>query len=251
MLTAQPRHTLSQAYELIDEGNPYRIEAYLNAWSAASPREIDLFVARFNYDYDRSVSLRSDSLYASALGHLNVAVGIQPMRLDLWLKTIYALNQRGYYADQADLMIALMDASDRQSHEWLWEGDMPLQESKTVFLLTMHDHLQQWIGLSEPPARHLRRVAARLSELFPRDASAVAAIGLSHILEGATKEGVRFLTRATELEPSNGSVWYMLAGAYESEGDVAGAVAAYRQLENVGNEEMKAVARERLKALGN
>jgi tetratricopeptide (TPR) repeat protein len=243
------RFTLKRAYELIDQGNPVLIEGYLKAWSAVSPREIDLFVAKFNVDFQRSADTGSDSLFAQALGHLNTAAGIQPRRLDLWLKTIYALNQREFYADQADMMILLMDRSDQFNHDWLWEGDAPLQESKTVFLMTMHDHLEQWVGRPAPPVAHIRRVATRLSESFPSDASAVAAIGLSHLLEGNPALGVPYLKRATELEPRNGSLWLMLAEAYEATADLPAAISAYDRVIELGNEEQKSVAAAKLERL--
>lgn len=244
-----PRFTLQRAYELIDQGNPVLIEGYLKAWSEASPREIDLFVAKFNVDFQRSMETGSDSLFALALGHLNTAVGIQPRRLDLWLKTIFAMNQRGFYADQADLMRLLLDQSDRFSHEWLWEGDAPLQESKTVFLMTMHDHLEQWVGLENPPVAHLRVVAERISASFPSDGASRAAVGLSHLLEGNATSGVPHLKRATDLEPRNGSLWLMLAEGYEAMKDVAAARAAYDRVMELGSDEQKSVAASKLNRL--
>jgi tetratricopeptide (TPR) repeat protein len=252
LASAQPSgnpFTLQRAYELIDQGNPVLIEGYLKAWSAASPREIDLFVAKFNVDYQRSVDTGSDSLFAQALGHLNTAVGIQPRRLDLWLKTIFALNQRGFHADQADLMGILLDHSDRFGHEWLWEGDAPLQESNAVFLMTMHDHLEQWVGLPEPPIAHLRAVSERISASFPSDGASRAAVGLSHLLEGNPSLGIPHLKRATELEPRNGSLWLMLAEGHESMGDVPAAIGAYERVMELGNEEQKSVAAAKLERL--
>lgn len=252
LASAQPSgnpFTLQRAYELIDQGNPVLIEGYLKAWSAASPREIDLFVAKFNVDFQRSVDTGSDSLFAQALGHLNTAAGIQPRRLDLWLKTIFALNQRGYYADQADLMRMLLDQSDRFEHEWLWEGDAPLQESKTVFLMTMHDHLEQWVGLPEPPVAQLRAVSERINASFPSDGASRAAVGLSHLLEGNPALGVPHLKRATELEPRNGSLWLMLAEGYEAMKDVAAARSAYDRVMVLGNDEQKSVAASKLERL--
>ncbi len=43
---------------------------------------IDLFVEKFNVDYQHSVDIGSDSLFTQALMHLNTAVGIQPRRLE-------------------------------------------------------------------------------------------------------------------------------------------------------------------------
>jgi tetratricopeptide (TPR) repeat protein len=246
---ASAQYSLQRANELMDGGNPLLIEGYLRAWSAASPREIDLFVAKFNVDYQRSAETASDSLYAVALSHLNTAVGIQPRRLDLWLKTIFALNQRGFYADQGDLMLILIDRSDRFGHDWLWEGDVPLEESQTVFLMTMHEHLSRWVGLSRPPIAEIRRVSERLQASFPEDGMSVATVGVSHLLEGNASLGLPHLIRATELEPRDGAIWFMLATAREADGDTAGAIAAYERVMELGDDDQKQSAASRLAAL--
>lgn len=243
------RFTLQKASELIDAGNPLFIEGYLRAWSATSPREIDLYVAKFNVDFQRFQKTGSDSLYSRSLSHLNSAVGMQPRRLDLWLKTIYALNTRGYHADQSNLMVVLLDASDRFEHQWLWEGDVPLEESEAVFLMTMHDHLEQWIGLAQPPVAQIRRVAGRIHASFPLDGASRAAVGLSHLIEGQPALGVPHLKRATELEPSNGSVWLMLAEAYQAVNDIPASVDAYQAVTRFGNEEQREVAASELERL--
>lgn len=248
-LNAQLRYDLETAYRLIDQGDTATTEAYLDRWKSLAPNDIDLFVAYFNYQFQRSIDTDSDSLFTIALQHLNTAVGIQPRRLDVWLKTIFAMNHRGFHDDQADLMLNLMDASDRFEHNWLWEEDQPLPESRDVFLMTMHDHLQQWIGMERPPTRNIRSVAERLSKSFPQDANTKAVIGLSHIQDRDYARAIPFLLDAARLDPENGSVYYMIGMSHEELGNVAEAIAAYERMRDVGNEEMRAFASRKLEDL--
>lgn len=248
-LSAQLQYDLETAYQLIDQGDSTSTEAYLNRWKTFAPNDIDMHVASFNFHYERSSRSGSDSLFTLALRHLNTAVGIQPQRLDVWLKTIFAMNQRGYYDDQADLMMNLLDASDRYKHQWLWEGNQPLEEGRDVFLMTMHDHLQQWIALERPPTRNIRSVATRLSESFPQDANTKAVIGLSHIQERDYTRAIPYLLESIRLDPENGSVYYMLGMSHEELGNVAEAVSAYESMMRVGNEEMQEFATRKLAEL--
>jgi tetratricopeptide (TPR) repeat protein len=248
---AQLRYDLQTAYQLIDQGDISATQSYLDRWKAFAPNDIDMHVASFNFHYERAAEHGSDSLFTLALQHLNSAVGIQPQRLDVWLKTIFAMNQRGYYDDQADLMMNLLDASDRYEHQWLWEGNQPLEEGRDVFLMTMHDHLQQWIALERPPTRNIRSVATRLSESFPQDANTKAVIGLSHIQDRDYTRAIPYLLEAIRLDPENGSVYYMLGMSHEELGNVAEAVSAYEKMIEVGNEQMRAFAAEKLEELRN
>jgi len=248
-LSAQLRYDLETAYRLIDQGDAAATESYLQRWKSFSPNDIDMHVASFNFHFERSTISGSDSLFTIALQHLNSAVGIEPRRLDVWLKTIFAMNQRGYYDDQADLMINLLDASDRFKHQWMWEGNQPLEEEHDLFLMTMHDHLQQWIALERPPTRNIRSVATRLSESFPWDANTKAVIGLSHIQDRDYTRAIPFLLEAVRLDPSNGSVYYMIGMSHEELGNIPEAIAAYERMVEVGNEEMKAFAARKLEEL--
>ncbi len=248
-LSAQLQYDLETAYQLIDQGDSTSTEAYLNRWKTFAPNDIDMHVASFNFHYERSSRSGSDSLFTLALRHLNTAVGIQPRRLDVWLKTIFAMNQRGYFDDQADLMLNLLDASDRFEHQWLWEKNQPMEEARDVFLMTMHDHLQQWIAMEHPPTRNIRSVATRLSESFPLDGNTKAVIGLSHIQDRDYTRAIPHLVEAVRLDPENGSVYYMLGMSHEELGNIPEAIAAYERMIEVGNDEMKAFATKKLEEL--
>lgn len=248
-LSAQLRYDLETAYRLIDQGDAAATESYLQRWKAFAPNDIDMRVASYNFYYERSTKNGSDSLFTIALQHLNSAVGIQPRRLDVWLKTIFAMNQRGYYDDQADLMMNLLDASDRYEHQWLWEGNQPLEDGRDVFLMTMHDHLQQWVALERPPTRNIRSVATRLSESFPQDANTKAVIGLSHIQDRDYARAIPYLLEAVRLDPANGSVYYMIGMSNEELGNIPEAITAYDRMMQVGNEEMQAFAARKLAEL--
>lgn len=198
--------------------------------------------------------MKSQHLFVFLL--LPILASAQPPGITFTLQRAYELIDQGnplliegYLKAWSEASPREIDMSDQFGHEWLWEGDAPLQESKTVFLMTMHDHLEQWIGLETPPIAHIRRVAERLSASFPGDGASRAAVGLSHLLDGNASLSVPHLKRATELEPRNGSLWLMLAEGYEAAGDIAAAIGACERVLELGNEEQKSVAASKLERL--
>jgi hypothetical protein len=145
----------------------------LNAWSAASPKDPELFIAFFNYyvrksitesisldgtQKDKNLLVLNDTASGKPVGYLNAStnyksdvlqkgfdyinqgIALFPTRLDMRFGKIYMLGQAENYPVFAQEIVTAIEYGNTIKNQWLWKDGKPLEEAKQFFLRSLQDY---------------------------------------------------------------------------------------------------------------
>lgn len=212
-------------YDALNSDNLPQQRRILAEWTAATPDDIDLYIARFNHYINYSMTLAESSAAASALADSGLAVidraiGLFPDRLDLRFGKIYFLGQTMQWQPFADEILSTLDRSGAIGHRWQFpnfdnEGEVLIVEGVQDYLYTLFDAVQnagQDGGTDIVP--NIRRIAHRAAQLFPSEPSFLSALAYTYIHDGDLPTALRHLNRAEQLAPTDRAVLQQLVDVH-------------------------------------
>ena len=194
----------AEALEVQDAGLQ---RAILAEWEQATPGDVELYIARYNY----YIHLAGDAYADSALACVDEAIERYPARLDLRFGKVYFLGTLSRWDDFVDAIVATLDHSVVISHKWVfpnYDGD-----GETIVTEGVQDYLVEIFSQIDDPSRmtaadtamalRLRRVAKRMAQVFPENIQALNFLAVSYTLEGNYEKALRYLRRAEAIDPTD------------------------------------------------
>ena len=105
-------------YDALNSDNLVMQRQILAEWQQASPDDIDLYIARFNYHMGQTLGTSSTAAADSTVLVIDQAIQLFPDRLDLRFGKIYFLGEIRRWASFADEIISTLDRSELINHRW-------------------------------------------------------------------------------------------------------------------------------------
>ena len=217
-------------YDALNSDNLVMQRQVLAEWQQASPDDIDLYIARFNYHMGQTLGTSSTAAADSTVLVIDQAIRLFPDRLDLRFGKIYFLGEIRRWASFADEIISTLDRSELINHRWQFPnfdqgGRILIVEGVQDYLYTLFssgqptDDVTGQTAATTAPAPEalpqIRRIAHRAAQLFPSEPAFFSA-ALHH------------LKRAEQLAPNDPAVLQQLVDVYTRMKDKKSA-AQYRE----------------------
>ena len=105
-------------YDALNSDNLVMQRQILAEWQQASPDDIDLYIARFNYHMGQTLGTSSTAAADSTVLVIDQAIRLFPDRLDLRFGKIYFLGEIRQWTAFADEIISTLDRSELINHRW-------------------------------------------------------------------------------------------------------------------------------------
>jgi tetratricopeptide (TPR) repeat protein len=230
-------------YDALNSDNLMMQRQILAEWQQASPDDIDLYIARFNYHMGQTLGTSSTAAADSTVLVIDQAIQLFPDRLDLRFGKIYFLGEIRRWASFADEIISTLDRSELINHRWQFPnfdqgGRILIVEGVQDYLYTLfssgqpaEDGTGQTAATTAPAPETLpqiRRIAHRAAQLFPSEPAFFSALAYTYIAEADYQTALHHLKRAEQLAPNDPAVLQQLVDVYTRMKDKKSA-AQYRE----------------------
>ena len=216
-------------YDALNSDNLVMQRQVLAEWQQASPDDIDLYIARFNYHMGQTLNNSSPTAADSTVLVIDQAIRLFPDRLDLRFGKIYFLGEIKRWASFADEIISTLDRSELINHRWQFPnfdqgGRILIVEGVQDYLYTLfssgqpaEDGTDQAAATTAPAPDALpqiRRIAHRAAQLFPSEPAFFSALAYTYITEADYQTALHHLKRAEQLAPNDPAVLQQLVDVY-------------------------------------
>ena len=216
-------------YDALNSDNLVMQRQTLAEWQQASPDDIDLYIARFNYHMGQTLNNSSPTAADSTVLVIDQAIRLFPDRFDLRFGKIYFLGEIRRWASFADEIISTLDRSELINHRWQFPnfdqgGRILIVEGVQDYLYTLfssgqptEDGTSQAAASTAPAPEALpqiRRIAHRAAQLFPSEPAFFSALAYTYIAEADYQTALHHLKRAEQLAPNDPAVLQQLVDVY-------------------------------------
>ena len=230
-------------YDALNSDNLVMQRQVLAEWQQASPDDIDLYIARFNYHMGQTLGTSSTAAADSTVLVIDQAIRLFPDRLDLRFGKIYFLGEIRQWTAFADEIISTLDRSELINHRWQFPnfdqgGRILIVEGVQDYLYTLFssgqptDDVTGQAAATTAPAPdalpQIRRIAHRAAQLFPSEPAFFSALAYTYIAEADYQTALHHLKRAEQLAPNDPAVLQQLVDVYTRMKDKKSA-AQYRE----------------------
>ena len=234
-------------YDALNSDNLVMQRQILAEWQQASPDDIDLYIARFNYHMGQTLGTSSTAAADSTVLVIDQAIQLFPDRLDLRFGKIYFLGEIKRWASFADEIISTLDRSELINHRWQFPnfdqgGRILIVEGVQDYLYTLFSSGQptddvtgQTAATTAPDPETLpqiRRIAHRAAQLFPSEPAFFSALAYTYIAEADYQTALHHLKRAEQLAPNDPAVLQQLVDVYTRMKDKKSAAQYRERLKN-------------------
>lgn len=209
-------------YDALNSDNLSLQREILAEWGQASPDDIDLYIARFNYHMGQSIASSSPVAADSTVLVIDQAIQQYPDRLDLRFGKIFFLGEIRRWKPYADEIVQTLDRSEQINHRWQFpnlEGG-----GRELMLEGVQDYLHTIsydIANPEPASTidtttvlEMRRIAHRAAQVFPSDVIILIHLAYSHSIVGDYQNALHYLLRAEKIAPNNPVVLERIVSLY-------------------------------------
>lgn len=261
--------------------NKEEIVTLLKDWEGKSKTDIDYYIAAFNFYYIESkqeiLSLtsikpseneesfvlkdslnnpvgylygqesRNDSVFTLSQEIIDKAIVLFPNRLDLRFGKIHTLGDYGDFDSFSKAIIESIDYGIKIKHQWLWAENEKLENPEDFFIDAVQSY--QSTLFNEKSDANLKKVASKMYEVFPHDIYVISSYGLTLLIENKNEEALKLYFIAEKLNPEDLIVLGNIGLIYERLKKKEKAIAYYRKMYEVGDEETKAFATNKIKSL--
>lgn len=237
-------------YDALNSDNLAMQRQVLAEWQQASPDDIDLYIARFNYHMGQTLSTSSTAAADSTVLVIDQAIRLFPDRLDLRFGKIYFLGEIRRWPSFADEIVSTLDRSELIGHRWQFPnfdqgGRILIIEGVQDYLYTLFSSGQpaddgtDQAAASAPTAPapdalpQIRRIAHRAAQLFPSEPAFFSALAYTYIAEADYQTALHHLKRAEQLAPNDPAVLQQLVDVYTRMKDKKSAAQYRERLKNL------------------
>lgn len=209
-------------YDALNADNLPLQRQILTDWQQASPDDIDLYIARFNYHIGLALTTPSATATDSAILVIDQAIRLFPDRLDLRFGKIYFLGQVKHWQPFADEIVQSLDHSESIGHRWQFPnldggGRELMIEGIQDYLYTLSDEIDNPDHLTPDDTAlvlHMRRISHRAAQVFTADVTILKQLSYTHMALGDYDNALRHLLRAEKIAPNDPDILDQLVTVY-------------------------------------
>jgi tetratricopeptide (TPR) repeat protein len=239
----------------------------LQTWEKAKPDDSELFVAYYNYYFNKSRNdgLRINStesgsyignqssfetkLFNTAIEYINKGIERFPNRLDMRFGKIYALGRNLQYDDFTAEIVKVIVNSDLNKNKWTWVDDKPVENPQKFMLNAIQDYSVQLYDEGDEHLDKFKLIAESVLKYYPDSVENLPNLSIYYLLKDNFDIALIYLLKAEKLAPQDTVVLNNIATCYAGKGDKPNAFKYYNLVIKYGNEGQKADAREKIKEL--
>lgn len=250
----------SQRYE--------ELEILLGEWEKSEPSNPELYVAYFNYHFNRgrrsvqTMGQAPDGQYLmytkweydpeharAALSSIDKGLTLAPNRLDIHFGKVRLLAELGDFKAQRDALVAVLEQSKRNSNRWMWASGVPLTEGEPSMFAGIEEYLGEWFERFAEAGSYLKEIAELETTLYPKNPWGW------NILAGYYRQvedysgALSCLLRAEALDPQDGVVIANIGYCYVMLKEHAKALEYFQRLETHPSPQLRQYASEWIRKL--
>lgn len=256
--------------------NDKEILDYLKKWEKAQPDNAELYVAYFNYYFNKSRNevihletqsgpeknlilkdttgktagfiyggyLYNDSLFNLGQHYIDEGIKKNPKRLDLYFGKVYSLGEIGQYDKYQIELLMVIDLSSKINYDWLWSDDKKIEDSKNHFKGVIQSYCNELFSLNPPKYNIIAAISQKMIYYFPQEIEFYSNIGSCYATQGDYKKGLEYFNKAFNLNSKDVIVINNLAYSYEQLKDYENAIKFYNLVIIYGNNDDKKYAKQ-------
>jgi tetratricopeptide (TPR) repeat protein len=261
--------------------NDKEVLSYLKEWEKAQPNNAELYVAYFNYYFNKSrseiihletqpgpgenLSLKdstgktagfiyggyqyNDSLFLLGQRYVNEGIKRNPKRLDLYFGKIYTLGAVGKYDEYLKELLKVIDLSIKSNYNWIYTDDKKLDNPKEFFKGIIQGYCNELFNLNPPRFELIKSISQKMITYFPQDVEYYSNIGSCYAMQKDYKKGLEYFLKANKLNPKDVIVLNNIAYSYEQMKDNNNAITYYDLIGKYGNEYDKKFSKQKIDEL--
>jgi tetratricopeptide (TPR) repeat protein len=261
--------------------NATEIQGILNNWKKVSTKDIDYFIAAFNFYFKESqneiVQLSqdaphegkealvlsdslgnkagymfsnmstNDSLFKVSQNTIDTAIQLFPNRLDLRFGKIHTLGAVEKFDEFTTEILETIAYSYTINHKWLWSNDTNLENPENFFIDAMQSYQNTLFQVESD--ENLKKITKKMYEIFPNDLFVISSYGVTFLIEGKNKEALELYLKAEKINPNDTIVLNNIGLIYERLSDKNNALKYYKKITAIGNEKEKLNAQKKINNL--
>jgi tetratricopeptide (TPR) repeat protein len=268
--------------DLFDKNDVVGQQKILQRWEKNKPDDPELFVAFYNYYFNKSrketLSLTSRPVskesivltkekdekavsylgsqysynkedFDKSLSYIDKGIEKFPNRLDMRFGKIYALGQVEDYKTFTSEIIKTLDYSNTNKNQWFWMESKPVKETQKFMLNAVQDYVGQLYDAGDDYADNIKIIAETVLKYYPDNVENLSNLAISYLIRKDFDNALIPLLKAEKIAPTDFVVLNNIALCYYSKDDKINAVKYYELVTKYGSEEAQLQAKEKLNEL--
>ncbi len=286
-LSVASQHIVAQNYaaqfdKYIANNDTLHMGQLINEWQLSSPQDPELYTAKFNYYYIKSLSeevviskepqansnfvlkdslgndagymgsqLRMDKDYLSrCYTVINEGIALYPDRLDMRFGKIYLLGEQENWQPFTEEVIETVRRSGANGNNWKWINNEDYSKNADDFLSSIQNYqLALYHTEDKRLLDNMEQIAKEVLLIYPNSVMNISNLAIAHIARNEYDEAIKLLRQASVIDPSDYIILSNLARCYELNGDKANAILWYKKVESSSEADMQQFAKQKIKEL--
>ena len=241
----------SRYLELLKSQQYDELLTLLGRWEKAEPSNPELYIAYFNYHFNRGrrsvqkMGQAPDGRYLmyeqreydpthakSALASINKALSIAPNRLDIHFGKARLLSELRDFKAQKDAIVTILEQSKRNGNRWLWSSGVALTDGEASMFAGIEDYLGEWFDRFAETGPYLKEVAELETTLYPKNLWGWNILAGYYREVGDYRNALSCLLKAEALDPNDPVVVANIGQCYAMLKEKEKALEYFRKIEN-------------------
>ena len=279
-MVAQNYSALFDKY--IVEDDTLKMGQLIREWEQVSPQDPELYTAKFNYYYIKSLSEEvvlsdtprdeSDYILKDSVGNIAGYMGSQirldkdylnkcyaiidegislyPDRLDMRFGKIYLLGEQENWGSFTEEVIKTIRRSGENNNNWKWTNNEDYSKDLDDFLMSIQNYqLALYHTGNDRLLGNMQQIANEILLLYPDNIMNLTNVAITYMIREEDDEAINLLKRANQIDPQDIIVYSNLARTYELKGDKENAILYYKKVEDSDDDEMRQYAKQDRKSV--
>lgn len=258
----------AQYLELLKGERYDELVLLLGKWEKAEPKNPELYIAYFNYHFNRgrrsvqTMGQAPDGRYLmytkreydpehakAALASINKGLSLAPNRLDIHFGKVRLLAELGDLKAQKEAIVAVLEQSTRNSNRWMWANGIPISEGEASMFAGIEEYLGEWFERFAETGPYLKEVAELETTLYPKNPWGWNILAGYYREVGDFRNALVSLQKAEILDPQDGVVVANIGQCYVMLKENEKALEYFKKLETHPAPQLRQYAKEWIEKL--
>jgi tetratricopeptide (TPR) repeat protein len=234
-----------------------QLPSVLNAWQKASPNDIEMHIAYYNYYQnkartevptmgqlpDGTMGIYNNVQWDKenvrlAIHHLDKALGINPLRMDVYFGKCWILGETEQFSELSKIVIDLLGRLKTEKREWLWSLNEPLKNMSANITQDVQGVLSNHfmtLYYASSNLSHSMKIAEAEVAHFPKSVLSWSHLGMCFDKEKKYKDAQKAYLSGLKINKDDHVLIYNLGYSYELDGNKSAAQTQYKKLTTFNN----------------
>lgn len=240
----------------------------LGRWEKAEPSNPELYIAYFNYHFNRgrrvveTIGQAPDGRYVlynkreydpehakAALRYIDKGLSLAPNRLDIHFGKARLLAELEDFKAQKDAIVGILRQSTRNGNRWMWSSGVPITEGESSMFAGIEEYLGEWFERFSETGLYLKEVSELETTLYPNNPWGWNILAGYYREVGDFQAALSCLLKAEKLNPQDGVITANIGQCYVELKENDKALQYFRKLEKHPDPRFRQYALESIKKL--